>query len=131
MATDLPRGFRFELRHWLFAGSWNWSYFCEGRLGAVEFHVSESTRSPDREIEYYGGIEIHRAVSNADDGPPSHGRCRALSDRACWHDGSSLYASESWIPMWKHRRDDHISIFRRLAVEYRERFEAEREDSDA
>lgn len=123
-ANDLRRDLRFELRHYLWAGSWYWSYVCEGRLGAVQFHVSESTHEAFGS-KHHGGFEVHRAIPNEHDGPPDHARCDALSDRACWHDGSSTYASEFWVPHWEIDRNDHIKIFRLLSVEYRKRFETE------
>lgn len=126
MAERLPPGFRFEMRlSQPFGSTWRWDYICEGSIGAVQFHVSEP---PSKDYDYSGGVELHRATCRAGDGPPSHGRCHALSERACWHDGSSMMG-ESWIRWWRLDRNDHETVFRALAREYRNRFEPE-EPSD-
>ena len=125
------RDFRCELTHRLRFGDWEWRYQLEGRDGAVEFWCRRrSDRSiqvlgPDAGPQTYGGFEVHRALPGASDGAPSHGRCSALSDRACWHDGSSLYAAEFWVPKWDRDPNDHEAIFVALAAEYRKRFDKE------
>lgn len=123
---------RNELRLTRRCGEWEWRYVVEGRLGAVEFWARE--RSPSvREIlgddgmAHYGGFEVHNLDG---DGPPDHGRCWALSDRACWHDGTSSYATDRLIPRWESDGKDHEATFRWLAVEYRRVFE-QKENTDA
>lgn len=118
----LPRLFRYELRHYLQCGSWNWRYVCEGSKGAVEFWAREARRviNSSDDTKFYGGIETHRTSG---EGPPDHGRCSAISERACWHDGSSLLAAEVWIPHWEIDQNDHVAVFRMLAAEYGRRFD--------
>jgi len=67
-------------------------------------------------------FELHRAIPGDGDGPPSHGCCSALSDRACWHDGSSTYAIDVLIPRWQMDQENHEAVFRTLVHDYHERF---------
>ncbi|KKM93449.1 hypothetical protein LCGC14_1208210, partial [marine sediment metagenome] len=46
----------------------------------------------------------------------------------CWHDGTSLYASEVFVPLWKANPHDHKGMFQRLEREYALRFV--KEDSE-
>src|SRR5262245_5119155 len=48
-----------------------------------------------------GGVEIHyrQPPSYMLDDPPSNEHCWLLGG-PCWHDGSSLRASEEFIPVW-------------------------------
>lgn len=70
---------------------------CAGEHGGVTFWCSwcEST------AKWHGGLEVHYAsppgYMAGDD--PSHTNCEVTGGR-CWHDGTSLYASETLIPMW-------------------------------
>ena len=125
--SDLPSRLRYSMALTLRFGSWERRYVCEGALGAVEFWVRESgirlrEALPDTDL-YSAGFELHRATPEAGDGAPDHGRCSALSDRACWHDGSSTYGTDYWLPVWRSAPEDHQAIFRRLAGEYADRFE--------
>ena len=125
MTTEkMPSGFRYELAHRYRFGEWEWRYRVEGRDGACEFWVRTSPFTSVGQREHYGGFEVHRAAPAIDDGPPDHGRCEALSERACWHDCSSLYAEEYWVPKWERDKNDHEGIFRSLVGEYRTRFGA-------
>lgn len=73
---------------------------------------------------HVGGIEVHYRESHEHaEGPPDNEDCWLLKG-PCWHDGSSLWAEEYWIPMWK-RGASHGEILNRLAAEYLKRFESE------
>lgn len=102
----------------------NWSYVVEGKDGAIEFRVTKSNRQQDGIPTHWGGVELHYASPPSYSGhrPPDHGRCRAISERACWHDGSSLIAEELWIPRWKDDPNNHEMTFHLLVAEYRKRF---------
>lgn len=101
-------------RHW-------WEFV--GPDGAIHFHVSLT--------DGYGpscGLEIHRTTpaeyQRGD--APSHVDCPLTGGR-CWHDGTSLYASETLWPMIEPmlRSGDHDAIFRVLEGEANGRFEYE------
>lgn len=90
-----------------------------GPMGGVHFHATVS-----KEYPVSAGLEFHR---NFD---PDEGRRAAdhkdcwLTGGLCWHDGTSLYASEHLWPMvegWL-QVSDHPSIFRLLEREYEGHF---------
>jgi hypothetical protein len=84
-----------------------------GPDGAVDFWFFHSTPT-------LGGIEEHRRIppSYRKDGP-DHEQCHLLTG-PCWHDGSSLYASEVLIPLYQNYGEDALG--QQLEREYRERF---------
>jgi len=97
-----------------------------GPKGALHFHVTMLD-------EPYGpsaGLEIHHRE------PPEHMRgeapnqlkCR-LTSGWCWHDGTSLYATETLWPMVKGflARGDHEAIFRILEGEATRQFDGDEE----
>ena len=98
-------------------GEWFWSYVVEGAEGAVEFHVTRSSRTDGLSPEYYGGVEFHYATPQRGEAP-HHALCSCLSYRPCWHDGSSLMASERYIPLWNEGKAKPEQIFNQLTVEY-------------
>lgn len=97
--------------HWREDGSVEMAQWIMHREGfSVEFHISDQPASldwPCREMEVEGigkmrisdcpgGIEVHRrkpATYEAADRPADHGHCSVLG-APCWHDGTSLGASE-------------------------------------
>jgi len=117
-----------------YSGGWTeQSYQYQGLLGAITFNVSAPSRDEDERYHNenegrMGGVEFHwRApVEDYFGVEPHHKNCDALGG-ACWHDGTSLWASEYWIPRWlmcsESERSDEM--FAMLAAAYRERFEGE------
>lgn len=102
------------------------TYELVGRDGAIHFHVTEAKNG-----EFYGGIEEHhRTCPTYSDRPPSHTNCRLLGG-PCWHDGSSLYASEVLIPMWKLEFPNHDAVFAALVRDYDRVFRREHETVEA
>jgi len=76
------------------------SFSLVGKLGAMEFWFRQST-SPITGNKYYGGVEKHMSSCPEDwwgGKEPSHKECHVLGDKPCWHDGTSLWAEEHWIP---------------------------------
>lgn len=131
MSDHLPRDFRYECTIRQRFGEWERRYVVEGRDGACEFWCRTTPKVVTDAVggrEFYGGFELHRASPSDGDGPPDHGRCSALSDRACWHDGTSSYASEVLIPRWQRDPENHEAVFRTLVAEYRTRFAKEEPD---
>lgn len=106
-------------------GQPHWTWLVVGRKGAVHFHVSDCGKENGEKYgqRYSGGLEIHyrEPPSYMADHAPSQNRCWVLKC-PCWHDGTSLYASERVIPFWLSAPDDHERIFRFLEHEYMERF---------
>lgn len=87
----------------------NWEFV--GPNGAVNFHVSimdEIEKYPDPSC----GLEFHHLIGS---GAPDHVNCPLTGGR-CWHDGTSLYASETVWPMVKGmlQMGDHAAVFRYL-----------------
>jgi len=87
-----------------------------GAKGGLHLHINDRGKD-DKYGRYSGGIEIHyrtppEYMSNQ---PPSQD-CHVLK-APCWHDGSSLQATERWIPIWQSHPHDHDAMFRSLSVE--------------
>lgn len=101
-----------------------------GPVGAVTFHV---TMLEDKYGGASAGLEFHHRfppkymAGNA----PSQLACR-LTGGWCWHDGTSLYATESVWPRVKGylARADHEAIFKVLEGEATEHF-ADGEEEEA
>lgn len=86
-----------------------------GAKGAIHLHITESGIE---EMEYYGGLEMHwRSPPNyMKNNAPSQDECSILKC-PCWHDGSSLAATETWIPRWLLDKHNHEHMFRLLEKE--------------
>lgn len=106
--------------------SWNADHHrweLRGPEGGVHFHATISKTS---EHPPACGLEIHRcAPAPYQQGQaPHHIDCPVTGGR-CWHDGTSLYASETLWPMfegWLHL-GDHAAVFSALEREYDNRFQ--------
>lgn len=100
-----------------------------GPVGAVHFHASVSI---DRKYETSCGLEFHHSARAGmyKTEAPHHLSCPVLGE-PCWHDGTSLYATESLWPTIERwlKTGDHESVFRLLEREYCGRFESESEDA--
>lgn len=82
---------------------------------AVSFHVSIfGDASPTC------GLEFHRFQCPDGESAPSHTDCPIAGGR-CWHDGTSLYATERLWPMIQPllKDGDHEAVFRILEGEVR------------
>ena len=80
--------------------------------GAVHFHITM--------VEGYertAGLELHSVYPRGEDAP-DHVNCPLTGGR-CWHDGTSLYATESLWPMIEPylKRGEHEPIFKILENE--------------
>lgn len=106
----------------------HWSL--RGPRGGISF--SASGRDGDETC----GLEFHHAIGFQHDPhvAASHINC-PITGGACWHDGTSLYATENLWPMFKTyvARGEHDKIFRFLEREYDDRFGAapKADDEDA
>lgn len=93
-----------------------------GRHGAIHLHISDMGKERSEKYcteQFSGGIEIHyrQPPSYMRNDAPSQDRCWLLQG-PCWHDGSSLQVSESWIPRWRASPHDHERMFTMLKSEY-------------
>jgi hypothetical protein len=99
-----------------------------GPRGGIHFHVS-LTPGYDPSC----GLEIHyaRGFQPNKDEPPSQCPCWLLKE-PCWHDGTSLYASEQLWPMIEPylKRGDHDQVFAILEREADDRFGHGHENED-
>ncbi len=93
-----------------------------GPNGAMHFHVSVMD---DPKYDPSAGLEFHHIAGT---GAPDHVNCPLTGGR-CWHDGTSLYASEHVWPMVSHHleRGDHGKIFEILERIASEHFDRESE----
>lgn len=83
-----------------------------GKLGALSFWVSAYGAVA------YGGIEKHyypESKPKSALGYAKHEKCN-FTGGACWHDGSSLWAREYWIPQVLPLGD--VAIWERLEANY-------------
>jgi hypothetical protein len=91
-----------------------------GAAGGLHLHITEPKEDSQRRP--HGGFEIHRRKPYGDShDAPTHKDCWLVGG-PCWHDGSSLWADEYWIPRWKNDPQDHDGMFERLRVEYANQF---------
>lgn len=83
---------------------------------AVSLNISVFKDNPS------GGIEYHyrEPPEHMKDDAPSHNPCSILG-APCWHDGSSMQATEIWIPRWQESPHDHVRMltFLEAAIEDR------------
>lgn len=93
-----------------------------GPRGGIHFHVS--IMDDPKYGEPSCGLEFHHSFdpSNGQEAP-HHINCPVTGGQ-CWHDGTSLYASEHVWPIVKmYLQDgDHAAIFRVLEREYDSHF---------
>lgn len=105
-----------------------------GARGGLHLHITDNGEEHAREYgeRYHGGIEIHYRTppDYMQDTPPTSDECWLLH-APCWHDGSSLQASERWIPMWLTNQHDHEYMFRMLAVDADHHFRLEEQDHES
>lgn len=106
---------------------------CIGRHGAMHFHVTDHGEDREREYgqRYSGGLETHyrSPPDYMEDHAPSQDKCWLLKC-PCWHDGTSLYATEHLIPLWLANQNDPEYVFRILVEEYEKTFNKSNDDQD-
>jgi hypothetical protein len=124
----LDRRFRYQYRYNPSAyGHREHTYEVIGRDGAIHFHVTEPSGEIAAFSEPLGGLEYHRRTCpDGENRPPSHHNCPLLGG-ICWHDGTSLYASEVLIPRWRQAFPNHDAIFGWLIREFDRVFSPEPE----
>lgn len=109
---------KYEYTHQFSSANHTWSV-AGARMG-VHLHISEMVDGykPEYGPRFSGGIEIHyRAPPDyMKDDAPSGNPCWLIHG-PCWHDGSSMQATEFWIPFWQENPFDHERMFRALEKE--------------
>ena len=76
-----------------------------GKHGAIEFWMfsDDHLKGLGLSTRSLGGVETHQRTPfeySQSQGTPDHEECPVL-DGPCWHDGTSLWASEHWIPKYR------------------------------
>lgn len=87
-----------------------------GPDGGIHFHFNHLKDYSDT-----AGLEFHhsRSANYRPETAPDHTHC-PLTGEPCWHDGTSMYATETLLPVIKPMLEigDHESVFRLLEREY-------------
>lgn len=92
-----------------------------GNGGAIDFHCSHGGTDIARRFGRSGGVEFHYRHPEdymSAEYPCTHDHCWILGGK-CWHDGTSLWASEYWVPLLE--RDGEAGVWAALEREYRRR----------
>ena len=110
---EYTNGFGYPRHHWELRSA----------HGAIHFHISIVNTHPPS-----AGLEFHSIYPRGDDAP-DHVNCPLTGGR-CWHDGTSLYATDTLWPIIKVylSKGDHESVFRILEHELDERLNPKREE---
>lgn len=102
-----------------------------GESGSVSFWVCEtvSELSIKWGERFFGGVETHYNKKSKPDylDKNSHHESCLHNAGECWHDGTSLWASEYWIPHILPLGQD--AIWQRLVQAYRENFKQEESEA--
>lgn len=119
---------RYEMASPYSAMSHTWTLV--GALGGVHLHISDNGEEFGRRFgsRFSGGVEAHHRTPPPYmvGQPPSHDECHVLKS-PCWHDGSSLIASEKFIPLFENG-GSHQLIFNALVRLADEWFTTKTED---
>jgi hypothetical protein len=124
---ELPANFDYEYRvNRPYGDVWQHVWLIHGPLGSVHFHFSHN---PEHEAKYgpSAGLEIHYRTPPPymKDRAPQHPQCQILH-APCWHDGTSLYATEKLYPLVDMRKP--LEFFSWLVLEM-DRFTEENPDA--
>lgn len=121
-----------EYRYSIEFGNPRHNWIVVGARMGVQLHITDLTkREATADIGYSAGLEFHYRTppEHMRDDAPSHKDCWVIGG-PCWHDGTSLYAAEHWVPRWELAPHDHDGMFSALIKEL-ERREADQEPDDA
>lgn len=96
-----------------------------GAKGGINLHISGPYKHTGAE-HWTAGLEMHSRLppDYMRDQAPSHDHCWLLKC-PCWHDGTSLYAQEHYLPQWMSDMHAHDRMFADLEREYLLRFEGD------
>lgn len=89
----------------------------------MHLHICDYGETDEKKLgeRYSGGIEIHyrQPPDYMKDEAPSNDNCWLLK-APCWHDGSSMQVTDTWIPRWRGlvgRPDEHVQMLEFLEYE--------------
>ena len=105
------------------------SYYAIGGAGGVVLWFRNHGKI-DEQQHWGAGLEVHSRSPwphSPHDGP-LHLHCE-VTGGACWHDGTSLYPTESLLPIFLADPTDHDRMMRRAEMEYVSRFVKDCENS--
>lgn len=96
-----------------------------GGPGGIHLHITENRIVDDESLRYHGGLEVHyrQPPDYMRGDAPSHYDCQIIGG-PCWHDGSSLYAQDYWIPIWNGGKMDNERMLELLEGEYMKQFQS-------
>jgi len=93
------------------------------RMG-IHLHIEDYGEEHEQKYgrRYSSGLECHyrTAPDYMRDQAPSQKECWLIGG-PCWHDGTSFYAEEHWVPMWQDAPHDHERMLRVLREELKDR----------
>jgi len=93
-----------------------------GPKGGLHLRITDYGERANRlGPRYDSGLEVHwrTPLWSTRDEAPIADHCWLLQC-PCWHDGSSLIATEKWIPKWLADPHNHDAIFEELSRALRE-----------
>lgn len=124
---DLRERYNVQYRVFDRFGEWNFQYELVGRHGAIHLHASACEYNNER--NYAAGLEYHYRVppKYMNKKPASHDHCHLLKV-PCWHDGTSSYAVDHYLPLVKKQM--HEFIFLSLARDADKAFEEFENNND-
>lgn len=99
---------KYSMTWWI--DQWEHQWAIVGFGGGAHLHIRPYVR--DGITEYSAGLEMHFAAPPvySKDKAPSHVPCWLIKV-PCWHDGTSLYAQEYFVPLFRRGQPDHELIF--------------------
>ena len=99
------------------------TYQIVGAKGAVELNITRYKTSGE-EYEYQAGLEFHfrQPPVYMKDEAPHHETCHCFN-APCWHDGTTSYAKEYYLPLFLSQ--SHSAIFLSMVKDADEKFEDE------
>ena len=87
------------------------AFIVKDERGAIHFHfrIDQTPLFPEDGRFSCAGVETHYASAPdyMDGEAPSHENCWILGG-PCWHDGTSLWASEHWLPHFRTSGTDWV-----------------------
>ena len=118
MSEGKPSYTRKYTMEW-YVNEWLHTWEIVGHGFGVHLHIHpyEVNGEP---VRYSAGLEMHYAAppDHMKHKPPSHVPCWLIKV-PCWHDGTSMYAQEHFVPLFL--RMDHDAIFYAMGEWARER----------
>lgn len=98
-----------------------WS--CIGAVGAIHLRIRAYALDKEKGLQWSSGIEFHSrtAPPSSPHDAPSQDHCWLL-EGPCWHDGSSMYAEERYLPKFLSFPHEHDAMFDALKSEYHRQF---------